>query len=159
MPGSSRRAEQFYRRSWTTFRELLVSIRPGMTLYDLAYRSQEVANSAGLAVIPQFVGHGIGRTLHEQPVIPFTLQATDSSSTAVVLQEGSTINIEPIYSDGAATVQQDEDGWSYRTTDGAVTAHFELTVLLDSECVEVLQFEGCAPEDLPVEPPFGVLSG
>lgn len=159
MPGSSGRTSTFYHRSWNAFRGLLSSIEPGMTLYNLARRSQEIADEAGLVVLPQFVGHGIGRKLHEPPVIPFTLQEIDSSASAIALRAGSTINIEPIYSAGGASVHRNEDGWSYRTLDGAMTAHFELTLLVESDHVSVLQFDGCAPEDLPGEPPFGVLSG
>lgn len=159
MPGSSNRTREFYFQSWRAFRDLLIRIVPGISLFELARESQRIADSAGLTILPEFVGHGIGRDLHEPPVIPFVLQAADSSAASVSLQEGMTVNIEPVYTAGGAEIVPDEDGWGFRTTDGTVTAHFELSVLIGRSAVEILQLDGCRPEDLPLDPPFGLLPG
>lgn len=159
MPGASERTNRFFRSSWSAFRDLLAAVEPGITLYELALRSREAADAHGVSVIPEFVGHGIGRELHEPPVIPFTPQGTDSGSSTVVLAAGATINIEPVYSAGGGQVTRDEDGWGYRTQDRSVTAHFELTLLVEAARVRVLQFDRCDPRELPRDPPFGILSG
>jgi methionyl aminopeptidase len=159
MPGCSTAAGTFYRTSWRAFRELLTCLEAGMSLYDLALVSQEIADRAGLTVVPDFVGHGIGRELHEPPVIPFALQQAESGAATVTLRDGMTINVEPVYSSGTKTVEPGDDGWGFRTTDGSLTAHFELTVLLTNDGVSVLQFDGCSPRELPAEPPFGLLTG
>lgn len=159
MPGCSLAAGEFYRSCWSAFRDLLNRLVPGMSLYDLAFAAQEIAERAGLAIVPDFVGHGIGRELHEPPVIPFSLQRAESGAAAVRLSKGMTINVEPVFSNGAHAVMPGDDGWGFRTTDGSLTAHFELTLLLTDGGVSVLQFDGCRPRDLPPEPPFGTLSG
>jgi methionyl aminopeptidase len=159
MPGSSEKTVRFFHRSWSAFRTLLTRIEPEMTLFELARISQQISDAADLVVLPEFVGHGIGKELHEPPVIPFTIQAADSGSAAIVLEAGSTVNIEPIYTSGTGAVRPEDDGWGYRTVDGTVTAHFELTLLIGTARVEVLQFGRCEPRELPLDPPFGLLSG
>lgn len=159
MPGCSDRTRRFYLNSWSAFRELLVRITPGISLYTLAETSQEISDAFGLTVLPDFVGHGIGRELHESPVIPFALQRADSGASEVFLNPGATVNIEPVYAAGGRDIVQAEDGWGFRTSDGSVTSHFELTLLICTDRVEVLQFGSVDPSGLPAEPPFGLLSG
>ncbi len=159
MPGSSDRVKAFYQTSWTAFRRLLGTVKPGMSLFDLAERSQSIADELGLTILPEFVGHGIGRELHEAPVIPFTVQRADSRASEVILADGMVVNIEPVYGTGAVSVHPDEDGWGYRTNDGSVTSHFELTLAIGPNTVEVLQFDRCSPGELPESPPFGDLHG
>lgn len=160
MPGASRRAHDEYLRAWQAFRELLAAIGPDMSLADLAVTAEDTAERRGLAPIPQFTGHGIGRQLHETPIVPFTSAALSGTSRAdsIRLVPGMVINVEPVYRPhlGAdAGVLRDDNGWSYRTADGVRTYHFELTVVIGSHGSTILQWGGMASEDLPPQPPFG----
>ncbi|POR02831.1 hypothetical protein AU468_06140 [Alkalispirochaeta sphaeroplastigenens] len=159
MPGCSSRVERFYRASWRAFRELLQRIEPGISLEELAIISQEIADREGLAVLGECLGHGIGRELHEPPVIPFVRQGAESGAASVRLVEGLVFNIEPVYSSGGAAVTVDDDGWGIATLDRSETVHFELTLAIHQNRVEVFQFGRCPARDLPAAPPFGVLSG
>lgn len=161
MPGSPRRRIDEYQRGWRAFRELLVSIMPGMNLAELAAAAEDGAGRADLAVIPPFTGHGIGRQLHEPPVIPFRRgpAASMESLERITLEPGMVVSIEPVYrsrSPVSEEVAGSEDGWAYRTTDGMPTYHFELTVaILDDQAV-ILQFSGAPAAHLPEEAPFGI---
>jgi methionyl aminopeptidase len=160
MPGSPRRRIEEYQRGWRAFRELLGSITPGMNLAEVAAAAEDGAARADLAVIPPFTGHGIGRQLHEPPVIPFRRSPAESAESLerITLEAGMVLSIEPVYrsrSPRSEEVTSGEDGWSYRTSDGMPTYHFELTVAVLEEGVVVLQFGNVPAADLPKEPPFG----
>lgn len=96
----------------------------GKRLSDISYAVQTVVEEAGFGVIREFVGHGIGRSLHEDPQIPnFGLPGRGP-----VLQAGMTLAIEPMTSMGAWQVKILKDGWTAVTQDGSLAAHFEHTV-------------------------------
>jgi methionyl aminopeptidase len=100
--------------------------RPGRRLGDLSAAIQEVVEAAGLTVVREFVGHGIGRSLHEDPQVPNYGQR----GTGVKLREGMTLAIEPMINDGKIGVIVDADGWTARTRDGSRAAHAEHTVAI-----------------------------
>lgn len=96
----------------------------GQRLSDISHAVQTVVEGAGFGVIREFVGHGIGRSLHEDPQIPnFGLPGRGP-----VLQAGMTLAIEPMTSMGAWQVKILKDGWTAVTQDGSLAAHFEHTV-------------------------------
>lgn len=171
LPGSSRRVADEYRRAWQGFAALARIVSAGMTVADLASAAASIAASHELATIPEFVGHGIGRQLHESPIVPFaktTLQppndavrghdadAVNSGGPATqILPSGCVINIEPVFTGGDAAVCALPDGWGWITNDGRPTYHFELSLLVTPEGAQVLQLDGLAAAELPDEPPFG----
>jgi methionyl aminopeptidase len=96
----------------------------GKRLSDISYAVQTVVEGAGFGVIREFVGHGIGRSLHEDPQIP----NFGPPGRGPVLQAGMTLAIEPMTSMGAWQVKILKDGWTAVTQDGSLAAHFEHTV-------------------------------
>ncbi len=96
----------------------------GQRLTDISHAVQTVVEGAGFGVIREFVGHGIGRSLHEDPQIP----NFGPPGRGPVLQAGMTLAIEPMTSMGAWKVRILKDGWTAVTEDGSYAAHFEHTV-------------------------------
>ena len=110
-----------------TRKSLLAGIeqaRPGRHLGDISHAVQEVAEGAGFAVVVDYVGHGIGREMHEDPQVPNHGQA----GRGVVLRRGMVLAIEPMINRGSADVAVRDDGWTVETVDGEPSAHFEHTV-------------------------------
>ncbi len=96
----------------------------GSRLTDISHAVQDVVEGARFGVIREFVGHGIGRSLHEDPQIP----NFGPPGRGPVLQAGMTLAIEPMTSMGAWEVRILKDGWTAVTQDGSLAAHFEHTV-------------------------------
>jgi len=99
-------------------------VRPGKRLGDVGAAIQRYVEAAGLSVVRDFAGHGIGRALHEEPQIP----NFGEPGTGTQLREGMTLAIEPMVNVGGYEVMMDGDGWTVRTRDGQPSAHFEHTV-------------------------------
>jgi methionyl aminopeptidase len=97
---------------------------PGLKLYDISAAIQQVAESAGFSVVREYVGHGIGRDMHEEPQIPNYGRA----DTGPVLKPGMVFAIEPMINAGGPEVHSLDDGWTVVTSDGSLSAHFEHTV-------------------------------
>jgi len=108
--------------------------RVGGHLTDISHAVQTVVEGAGFSVIREFVGHGIGRSLHEDPQIP----NYGPPGRGAVLQAGMTLAIEPMTSAGAWKVKILNDGWTAVTQDGSLAAHFEHTVALTENGVLIL---------------------
>jgi methionyl aminopeptidase len=98
--------------------------RVGKHLSDISYAVQTTVEGAGFGVIREFVGHGIGRALHEDPQIP----NFGPPGRGPLLQAGMTLAIEPMTTMGAWQVKILKDGWTAVTQDGSYSAHFEHTV-------------------------------
>lgn len=101
----------------------------GNHLYDISEAIQKVVESAGFFVVREFVGHGIGRSLHEDPQIP----NFGKKGAGPVLQEGMTFAIEPMVNAGTWKVSIRNDGWTAVTADGSLSAHFEHSVAITSD--------------------------
>jgi len=112
--------------------------RPGMRLYDVSAAVQEVAEAAGFSVVREYVGHGIGRSMHEDPQVPNYGKA----GTGPTLRTGMVLAIEPMINAGAADVRSLDDGWTVVTLDGAMSAHFEHTVAVTEDGPLVLTVAG-----------------
>lgn len=108
--------------------------RSGTRLHDLSAYVEDCAIRSGFTVVREFVGHGVGRSLHEEPQIPNFGKA----GTGPVLKPGMTLAIEPMINMGKARVRVLEDKWTVVTTDGLPSAHFEHTVLVTDGDPEVL---------------------
>lgn len=111
--------------------------RPGMRLYDISAAVQHVAESGGYSVVREYVGHGIGRAMHEEPQIPNLGRA----GTGPALAEGMVFAIEPMVNAGGAAVRALDDGWTVVTEDGSLSAHFEHTVAITSAGPVILTTE------------------
>jgi len=97
---------------------------PGQRLYDVSAAVQGIVEAAGFSVVREYVGHGIGRSMHEDPQVPNYGRA----GTGPVLQTGVVLAIEPMVNAGGADVRSLDDGWTVVTVDGSLSAHFEHTV-------------------------------
>jgi methionyl aminopeptidase len=107
---------------------------PGMRLYDIGAAVQRVAEDAGYSVVREYVGHGIGREMHEEPQVP----NYGTPGRGPSLQAGMVLAIEPMVNAGGAAVVSLSDGWTVVTADGARSAHFEHTVAITEEGPEIL---------------------
>ena len=109
-------------------------IRPGVRLGDVSYEIQSYVESHGFNVVRDFVGHGVGKQLHEDPQVP----NYGKPGTGLVLKAGMTLAIEPMVTEGGWHVVVLEDGWTVVTVDGKRTAHFEHTIVITENGCEVL---------------------
>jgi methionyl aminopeptidase len=110
------------------------TVRPGGKLKDIAKAVQGYAEGEGFSVVRAFVGHGIGRNLHEAPQIPnFVMPGLD-----LTLAEGMVLAIEPMINVGGPEIRVLDDGWTAVTEDGALSAHFEHSVAVTAEGPYVL---------------------
>ena len=107
---------------------------PGNRIGDRSSAVQTLAESNGYGVVRELVGHGIGSSIHEEPDVPNFGRA----GHGVRLREGMTIAIEPMINEGTRNVVQMPDGWTIKTADGKLSAHYENTVVITSDGPEIL---------------------
>lgn len=106
----------------------------GNRLGDISAAVQETAESAGYSVVRDFVGHGIGRNMHEDPQIP----NFGKKGRGIELQAGMVLAIEPMVNAGRYRVKILPDGWTVITADGSLSAHFEHSVAITDNGPEIL---------------------
>jgi methionyl aminopeptidase len=109
-------------------------IRPGGRLSDIGHAIESVAREAGLGVIREYGGHGIGRNMHEEPFI----QNWGPPGRGLELRPGLTIAVEPMFTLGGEENRVLADGWTVVTTDGSIAAHFEHTIAVTEDGPEIL---------------------
>ncbi len=107
---------------------------PGARVGDIGHRVQTLCESHGFGVVRDYVGHGIGRSLHEEPAVPNFGKA----QTGVPLKPGMCIAIEPMITLGTWKTRTLDDGWTVITADHSLAAHFEHTVLITPKEPEIL---------------------
>ncbi|MFO7982818.1 MAG: type I methionyl aminopeptidase [Desulfuromonadales bacterium] len=107
---------------------------PGNRLGDISHAVQDYVEKNGFSVVREFVGHGIGREMHEEPQIPNFGKAGQGPK----LKEGMVLAIEPMINAGKAAVMVLPDGWTAVTRDGLPSAHFEHTVAIGPHGPEIL---------------------
>jgi methionyl aminopeptidase len=107
---------------------------PGGRLSDISHAVQVCAERHGYGVVREFVGHGIGRALHEDPQVP----NYGPAGRGPQLKPGMTLAIEPMINSGTASVKVLEDGWTAVTLDGGMSAHFEHTIAITENGPEIL---------------------
>jgi methionyl aminopeptidase len=107
---------------------------PGGRLGDLGAAVEAYVEGHGFSVVRDFVGHGIGRRLHEPPQVP----NVGTAGTGPVLRPGMVLALEPMVNAGGCEVETLDDGWTARTEDGSLSAHFEHTVAITDDGPEVL---------------------
>ncbi len=102
----------------------IAEAKPGNRLYDISYAVQSYVESHGYSVVRDFVGHGIGRSLHEEPQIP----NFGERGQGLRIKPGMVLAIEPMVNIGGSATMVEEDSWTAVTVDGSLSAHFEHTV-------------------------------
>ncbi len=112
----------------------LAEAKSGNRLSDISHAIQAHAESLGFSVVREFVGHGIGKQLHEDPPIP----NFGPPGRGVTLKPGMTLAIEPMINLGRKEVRVLQDGWTTVTVDGSPSAHFEHTILITHTGYEIL---------------------
>ncbi len=110
---------------------------PQVKWSNIASKMQERAESAGFSVVRDFVGHGIGAKMHEEPRVP-NFVSEELLSNDVFLIEGMVIAVEPMINAGGSDIRTLEDGWTVVTDDGKCSAHFEHTIAMVENGCEVL---------------------
>jgi methionyl aminopeptidase len=105
------------------------SARTGSRLFDISYAIQNYVEAHGFSVVRNFVGHGIGRALHEEPQLP----NFGRPGKGIMLMQGMTLAIEPMVNAGSWEVEVLDDGWTAVTSDGSLSAHFEHTVAITAD--------------------------
>ncbi|MCL2103203.1 MAG: type I methionyl aminopeptidase [Syntrophorhabdaceae bacterium] len=108
--------------------------KPGKRVGDISSAVQTLVEAAGFSVVRDFVGHGIGKSMHEEPQVP----NFGCGGTGPVLYPGMTIAIEPMVNAGGYEVRVMSDGWTVLTRDGSRSAHFEHTIVVTEYGNEIL---------------------
>ena len=110
---------------------------PSVKWSQVAAKMQNYAESAGYSVVRDFVGHGIGREMHEEPRLP-NFVSNDLLAHDIVLTEGMAMAVEPMINAGTSVVRTLKNGWTAVTKDGKCSAHFEHTIVIVENGCEVL---------------------
>lgn len=119
---------------------------PGNHVADISRAIQTYVESNGFSVVREFVGHGVGRSMHEEPQIPNFVDGKPSPR----LRPGMTLAIEPMVNAGGPEVVVLKDGWTVVSKDGSLSAHFEHTVLVTEAEPEILTCPAPTPSGLKV---------
>jgi len=114
--------------------EGIAQAMPGKRVNDISRAIQKYVETNGFSVVREFVGHGVGRSMHEEPQVPNFVDGKSSPK----LRPGMTIAIEPMVNAGLPGVKILNDGWTVVTQDGSLSAHFEHTVLITEGEPEIL---------------------
>jgi methionyl aminopeptidase len=117
-----------------SFFEGIKFAREGCRISDIGHAVQEYAEANGFSVVREYVGHGVGRRMHEAPEVP----NFGAPGHGPKLLRGMTIAVEPMINMGAAGIRQMPDGWTVKTADGKYAAHYENTILITSGEPELL---------------------
>jgi methionyl aminopeptidase len=115
-------------------RAAIAECRPGARIGDLGHAVERVAVAGGFSVVREYVGHGVGRALHEEPQVP----NYGPPGRREVLSPGMTLAIEPMVNAGGPETKLLEDNWTVVTLDGSLSAHFEHTVAITPDGCDVL---------------------
>lgn len=130
--------------------EAIAQVRAGARLADVCGAVAEFCEPRGFTIVREFVGHGVGRRLHEEPQVPNYRPKGKSP----ILAAGMVLAIEPMVNQGSAEIRILDDGWTVITADGKPSAHFEHTVLVTATGYEILtdRPRAATPELLGIDP-------
>ncbi len=112
----------------------IAAARPGQRLGDVGHAIESVAREHGYGIVRPFVGHGIGRSMHEDPQVP----NYGTPGIGLQIEAGMCFAIEPMFNLGGDDVYVADDNWTVRTADGSLSAHFENTIAVTNAGPEVL---------------------
>jgi methionyl aminopeptidase len=139
---ASEEARQLIRVTREALAKGIEQARPGNRVADISRAIQCYAESHGCSVVRKLVGHGVGREMHEPPQVPNFVDAAARESPELVA--GMTLAIEPMLCQGGWQVVQERNGWTYRTKDRSLAAHFEHTIAITGEGCEILTARAAA---------------
>ena len=122
----SAQAERLVACAERAFQKAMLVARAGFRVFEIGRIVEREVRKAGFAVIRELGGHGIGRTIHEPPRVP----NYPDPQAHQIMKEGLVITVEPIITSGSGQVFTDKDGWTIRTSDGKISAHFEHTLVI-----------------------------
>jgi methionyl aminopeptidase len=142
-------AEMLLRATAESLHAGVAQCRAGKRMGDLSNAIQRVAEAAGLSVVRSLVGHGVGRSMHEDPQVP----NYGKPGKGPLLEEGMVLAIEPMTTAGRPGVRVGGDGWAIYSQDGSAAAHFEFTVAITADGPRVLTPWHLPPAERPVAPP------
>lgn len=108
----------------------------GNRIGNISQAIQSVVEPAGYSIVRNLVGHGVGKSLHEEPEIPGFIRG--SLTKTAEIKEGMTLAIEVIYNMGSKDIMLDKDGWTIRTKDGSLSAVFERSIVVTKDGPELL---------------------
>jgi methionyl aminopeptidase len=134
IPPVTSAAHNLVESAQSAFRKAYKVAEAGVRVAELGRAVEKEVNRWGHAIIPDMCGHGVGRKLHEQPSVPNFY----SPFTPGKLQEGLVIALEPIICETPSEVYEDDDGWTIRTQNGCLAAHYEHTILITQGRAEIL---------------------
>lgn len=135
----SERAERLVRVTKEAFFEALKVVKPGGYIGDISETVQKYVESHGYNVTRDYTGHGIGRDMHEDPAIP----NYGRKGTGAKILKGMALCIEPMVLEGRKDVRVLGDGWTVKSKDGKLTAHYENTVIVTDDGYEIItMYEG-----------------
>jgi len=130
----SQEAEKLIDITERSFHEAVKKAEPGNRLTDISSMVQAVAEENGFSVVREYVGHGIGHDMHEDPQIP----NFGPPGRGPVLKEGMTLAVEPMLNAGGYQVKSLDDGWTVVTEDGSLSAHYENTIAVTDTVPRIL---------------------
>jgi methionyl aminopeptidase len=142
--GCDLRAQRLMDVSERSLYEGIAQARAGNRVVEISRAIQKYVESHGFSVVREFVGHGVGRSMHEEPQVPNFVDGKSSPK----LRAGMTIAIEPMVNAGTPDVKILNDGWTVVTKDGSLSAHFEHTVLVTEAEPEILTWPEKTPSKL-----------
>jgi methionyl aminopeptidase len=122
-------AEDLLRVTREAMHQGIAAARPGSRLSDISAAVQRHAEGRGFSIVRDFVGHGIGTSLHEDPQVP----NYGPPGNGPVLREGLVLAIEPMVNAGGPGVRIHDDGWTASTVDGSLSAHFERSIAITAD--------------------------
>ncbi len=128
-------AVQLVETTRKAFYKGLATIKDGSTLFDFASAVQSYAEGKGYYMVKNLVGHGIGKNLHEAPQIPNYVSKKMNNFT---FHAGMTVALEPMVNIGTSENKVSDDGWTFVTSDGSLSAHWENTILVTEKGTEIL---------------------
>ena len=127
-------AEKLMRATRESLQAVIPLLREGVRLGDIGHTVDSFVTARGYSTVKDFVGHGVGRALHEDPSVPNYGRA----GHGMRLMRGTTVAIEPMVNEGTDRVTVDADGWTTRTADGKLAAHFEHTFYIGESGCRIL---------------------
>lgn len=125
-----KKTKKFMSVGENSLKNAITEAKPGNRVYDLSKAMQDTLKDGGLTPVRSLVGHGVGRSLHEEPQIPCFVY--DSREESVELVEGMVLAIEVMYTKGSPKIQTESDGWTISVSNGKISALYEETVAVTS---------------------------
>ena len=126
LPPYSEKAARLCRCARTALEEATAVARAGRPIHCIGKAVEEAVRKSGFAVIKGLGGHGVGKHIHENPFVSNVFHPTDTQP----LSDGLVLTIEPMIAERSGRIFEDDDGWTIRTADGGLSAHYEHTVVI-----------------------------